>query len=35
LSSAVPEIAKVHHFQVTRMERYIIGRYSAEENGHF
>jgi predicted 2-oxoglutarate/Fe(II)-dependent dioxygenase YbiX len=30
-----PEIAKVHHFQVTRMERYIIGCYSAEDGGHF
>jgi peroxiredoxin len=30
-----PEIAKVHHFQVTRMERYIVGCYSAEEGGHF
>ena len=31
----IPEIAKVHQFQVTRMERYIVSCYSAEEGGHF
>jgi len=31
----VPEIKKVHQFTVTRMERYIVSCYSAEENGHF
>jgi peroxiredoxin/predicted 2-oxoglutarate/Fe(II)-dependent dioxygenase YbiX len=31
----VPEIAKVHQFRVTRMERYIIGCYAAEDHGHF
>lgn len=31
----VPEIAKVHQFHVTRMERYIIACYLAEEAGHF
>jgi predicted 2-oxoglutarate/Fe(II)-dependent dioxygenase YbiX len=31
----VPEIAKVHQFHVTRMERYIVACYSAEEAGHF
>ncbi|MCU0885201.1 MAG: 2OG-Fe(II) oxygenase [Beijerinckiaceae bacterium] len=31
----VPEIAKVHQFQVTRMERYIVGCYTAEDGGHF
>lgn len=31
----VPEIFKVHHFQVTRMERYLVCCYSAEEGGHF
>lgn len=31
----VPEIAKVHQFQVTRMERYIVSCYAAEEGGHF
>ena len=31
----VPEIAKVHQFHVTRMERYIVASYSAEDGGHF
>lgn len=31
----VPEIAKVHQFHVTRMERYIVACYLAEEAGHF
>ncbi len=31
----VPEIAKVHHFQATRMERYIVGCYAAADGGHF
>jgi predicted 2-oxoglutarate/Fe(II)-dependent dioxygenase YbiX len=31
----VSEIAKVHQFQVTRMERYIVGCYTAEDGGHF
>jgi len=31
----VPEIAKAHQFHVTRMERYLIGCYSAEDAGHF
>ena len=31
----VPEIQKVHQFQVTRMERYLIACYAAEEHGHF
>lgn len=31
----VPEIAKVHQFRVTRMERYLVGCYSAEDGGHF
>lgn len=30
-----PEIAKVHQFKVTRMERYIVSCYAAEEGGHF
>ncbi|HWA47046.1 MAG TPA: 2OG-Fe(II) oxygenase [Dongiaceae bacterium] len=30
-----PEIQKVHQFQVTRMERYLIACYDAEEGGHF
>lgn len=31
----VPEIAKVHQFHVTRMERNIVSCYSAEDEGHF
>jgi peroxiredoxin len=31
----VPEIQKVHQFKVTRMERYIVSCYAAEEGGHF
>jgi peroxiredoxin/predicted 2-oxoglutarate/Fe(II)-dependent dioxygenase YbiX len=31
----VPEILKVHQFRVTRMERYIVSCYSAEDGGHF
>jgi peroxiredoxin/predicted 2-oxoglutarate/Fe(II)-dependent dioxygenase YbiX len=31
----VPEIAKVHHFKATRMERYIVSCYAAEDGGHF
>jgi predicted 2-oxoglutarate/Fe(II)-dependent dioxygenase YbiX/peroxiredoxin len=35
LRRVVPEIAKVHHFRVTRMERYIVSCYAAEDGGHF
>jgi peroxiredoxin/predicted 2-oxoglutarate/Fe(II)-dependent dioxygenase YbiX len=31
----VPEIKKAYQFVVTRMERYIVACYSAEESGHF
>ncbi len=31
----LPEIAKVHHFAATRMERYLVGCYAAEDGGHF
>jgi peroxiredoxin len=31
----VPEIAKVHQFKVTRMERYLVGCYAAEDQAHF
>lgn len=31
----VPEIAKVHQYKVTRMERYIVSCYAAEDGGHF
>lgn len=30
-----PEILKVHQFQATRMERYLVACYAAEEGGHF
>lgn len=31
----VPEIRKVHQFTVSRMERYIVACYAAEDGGHF
>lgn len=31
----VPEIKKVHQFDVTRMERFLIGCYDSETGGHF
>jgi peroxiredoxin len=31
----VPEILKVHNFRATRMERYIVSCYAAEDGGHF
>jgi predicted 2-oxoglutarate/Fe(II)-dependent dioxygenase YbiX len=31
----VPEILKVHQFKVTRMERYLVACYAAEDGGHF
>jgi predicted 2-oxoglutarate/Fe(II)-dependent dioxygenase YbiX/peroxiredoxin len=31
----VPEIQKAHQFRVTRMERYIVACYAAEDGGHF
>ncbi|MCA3420807.1 MAG: 2OG-Fe(II) oxygenase [Roseomonas sp.] len=31
----VPEIARVYQFHVTRMERYIVSCYAAEDGGHF
>lgn len=30
-----PEIAKVHQFNATRMERYIVSCYASEDGGHF
>jgi predicted 2-oxoglutarate/Fe(II)-dependent dioxygenase YbiX len=30
-----PEIAKIHFFKVTRMERYIVCCYAAEDGAHF
>lgn len=35
LRRIVPEIAKIHQFKATRMERYIVSCYSAEDGGHF
>jgi predicted 2-oxoglutarate/Fe(II)-dependent dioxygenase YbiX/peroxiredoxin len=35
LRRVVPEIAKVHQYKVTRMERYIVACYAAEDGGHF
>ncbi len=31
----VPEIKKAHQFTVTRMERYLVACYAAEDGGHF
>jgi peroxiredoxin len=31
----VPQIMKAHQFEVTRMERYLVGCYTAEDGGHF
>jgi predicted 2-oxoglutarate/Fe(II)-dependent dioxygenase YbiX/peroxiredoxin len=35
LRRVVPEILKVHQFRVTRMERYIVSCYAAEDEAHF
>jgi len=35
LRRVVPEIAKVHQFKVTRMERFLVGCYTSEDGGHF
>ncbi|SEM53021.1 2OG-Fe(II) oxygenase superfamily protein [Loktanella fryxellensis] len=35
LRRVVPQIAKVHQFAVTRMERYTVSCYAAEDGGHF
>lgn len=35
LKRLVPQIHKAHQFEATRMERYIVACYSAEEQGHF
>lgn len=31
----LPEIQKIHQFIATRMERYLVGCYAAEDGGHF
>jgi predicted 2-oxoglutarate/Fe(II)-dependent dioxygenase YbiX/peroxiredoxin len=35
LRRIVPEIRKVHHFNVTRMERYVVSCYAEEDQAHF
>ena len=35
LRAIVPEIAKVHQFKVTHLERYMVGCYAVEDNAHF
>jgi predicted 2-oxoglutarate/Fe(II)-dependent dioxygenase YbiX/peroxiredoxin len=35
LRRIVPEIARAFQFQVTRMERFIVACYAADEDGHF
>lgn len=35
IARLLPEIAKAFVFQATRMERYIVARYDAEEGGYF
>lgn len=35
LRRIVPEILKAHQFKATRMERYIVSCYAAEDRGHF
>ena len=35
LRRVVPEIARAHAFHATRMERYIVSCYRADEGGHF
>lgn len=35
MRKVIPQIARVHFFQCTRMERYMVGCYPADEGGHF
>lgn len=35
LRRVLPEIKKAYQFQATRMERYLVACYAAEEGGHF
>ncbi|MEA1834859.1 2OG-Fe(II) oxygenase [Methylobacterium durans] len=35
LRRVIPQIEKVHCFKPTRMERYLVACYSAEDGGHF
>lgn len=35
IRKVVPQIERIHFFRCTRMERYLVGGYPAEEGGHF
>lgn len=35
IRKVIPQIERVHFFRCTRMERYMVGGYPAEEGGHF
>lgn len=35
MRKVIPQIARVHFFQCTRMERYMVGCYPADGGGHF
>jgi predicted 2-oxoglutarate/Fe(II)-dependent dioxygenase YbiX/peroxiredoxin len=35
LRRVIPQIHKAHQFEVTRMERHLVGCYTAEDGGHF
>lgn len=35
IRKVVPQIERVHFFRCTRMERYMVGGYPADEGGHF
>src|SRR5262249_61354791 len=33
--SVIPELRKAYQYKATRMERYLVGCYRAEDGGHF
>lgn len=35
IRKVVPQIERVHFFRATRMERYLVGGYPADDGGHF
>jgi peroxiredoxin/predicted 2-oxoglutarate/Fe(II)-dependent dioxygenase YbiX len=35
LRRVVPEVQRIHQFKATRMERYLVACYAAEDGGHF
>lgn len=35
LRKVVPQIERIHYFKCTRMERYMVGCYPADDGGHF